>query len=147
MEKVIKNEIELARLAQDLASKVLVEETSIEAKVIGLVGELGTGKTTFAKYFLAALGVEEEVLSPTFILMKNYVLNGLGFKKAVHADCYRLDNPVEALRGLGFEKILKDGESTVLVEWAERIKDMLPVDTIWVELVHNSGDSRQVKLY
>ena len=146
MEQVeIKNETELGGLAKKLVSELLARE-SAGALAIGLVGELGAGKTTLVKYFLRELGVSESVLSPTFVLMKKYGLEEKKYKNAIHVDCYRLEDPVSALSALGFSEILKNKNNLVLVEWAERIKDILPADTLWIELIYCEGEGRTVRV-
>lgn len=146
MEEVtIKNEVEMGELAKKLLEDFSARE-SAGALVVGLVGELGVGKTILVKYLLRELKVSVSVLSPTFVLMKNYDLAGKRFKKAIHVDCYRLEDPATALRALGFGEILKDTNNLVLVEWAEKIKDVLPADTLWVELVYGEGEERTVRV-
>lgn len=112
------------------------------AVVVALEGELGAGKTTFAQGFARALGVQENVRSPTFVLMKIYELRQAtrnkrqGFKHLVHIDCYRIQSPKDLLH-LGFKEILKDKDAIILIEWADRIK-ILPSDAIWVKFMHGA---------
>ncbi len=105
------------------------------AAVIALHGELGTGKTTFAQGFARALDVRENVLSPTFVLMKIYALKKKSFRHLVHVDCYRLASPPDLLH-LGFKETLKDKDAIILIEWADRIKKILPRDAIWITFAH-----------
>lgn len=83
-------------------------------EIICLVGDLGAGKTTFTKYLLSSLGVEEDVLSPTFILRSDHKS-----KKGMvyHFDWYRMDNK-EDLLGVDFFDTLYDG--IVIIEWADK---------------------------
>ena len=111
------------------------------AVVLALSGDLGAGKTTFAQGFAAALGVKEKVKSPTFVLMKIYELKqeaGIkkqGFRHFVHVDCYRVQYPKDLLH-LGMRNLLKDHDAIVLIEWAERVKKILPRDTIKIRFEH-----------
>lgn len=96
-------------------------------EVIGLVGELGAGKTTFVQFLAQALGIKEKVNSPTFVLMKVYQLKGLGgLKNFVHVDAYRLSGG-KALKNIGLEEYLGRQDSAVMIEWADRVKDILPL--------------------
>jgi len=111
--------------------------------VVALAGELGTGKTVFARGFLGALGVRGRVLSPTFILVRSYRLpkNRGEFVRAYHFDLYRLKNANE-LRRAGFREALSDAKAVVLVEWPERAGRALPKDAVRVHLKHGA-DARE----
>ena len=118
--------------AEELAS-------SLPARVYALVGNLGAGKTTFAQFFLRALGVKGPITSPTFVIIKKYILrpNPLPlipnpYIYAYHIDCYRLHDPQELLV-LGFADILADPHALVLIEWADKVRDLLPQDAIWLD--------------
>lgn len=105
--------------------------------VIGLSGELGAGKTTLARYFIAALDGDEEVPSPTFSLVQVYELGG---KQVWHFDLYRLEAPGDAFE-LGIEDAFADGIS--LVEWPERLGALLPNDRLEVRLaIAGEGEAR-----
>lgn len=94
---------------------------------IALWGELGAGKTTLARAILTALGVEEDVPSPTFTLVQSYATR----PPVSHFDFYRLKSGRE-LEELGFDDALADG--AVLVEWPERAPEALPPETLHVRL-------------
>lgn len=98
-----------------------------QATLVTLSGELGAGKTSFAQGIAKALGVEEHVTSPTFVLEKVYALPSKinGFTKLVHIDAYRLKSGAE-LAALGFADLLKDPGNLVVLEWPERVADALP---------------------
>ncbi len=138
-----KNISETKKTAARLA-KNLVKVSKKGARVVGLVGELGAGKTTFVQGFAAALGIKEKVQSPTFVLMKVYPLVHKTLRHLVHIDCYRLDSPEELLH-LGFKDILKDRDAIVLIEWADKIQTILPHDTLWIRFSHGLN-SRTRKL-
>ncbi len=97
------------------------------ATVVGLYGDLGAGKTTFVQAVAKALGVSETVNSPTFLIFKRYQLpvTGSGYSSLVHIDAYRLKNSDE-LRRLRFSELLADPANLILVEWADRVADLLP---------------------
>lgn len=95
------------------------------ATLVTLSGELGAGKTSFSQGAAEALGVEEAVTSPTFVLMKQYALRNKAFAKLIHMDAYRLDGGA-ALRPLGFSDALADPMNLILLEWPEKVADALP---------------------
>lgn len=117
-----------------------------KAMVIALTGELGAGKTTFVQGFAQALGVKENVLSPTFVLMKIYPLARKRFRRLAHIDCYRLASPND-LSHLGFKQILKDKDAIVLIEWAERVKKLVPRGAIWIRFRHSGHPHKRVIEY
>ncbi|MEK7560664.1 MAG: tRNA (adenosine(37)-N6)-threonylcarbamoyltransferase complex ATPase subunit type 1 TsaE [Patescibacteria group bacterium] len=142
-----------AALARDITGSYEVKLRKSEgAAVVALEGELGAGKTAFAQGFAAALGVKERVLSPTFIMMNIYDLPRPRNRKAgarpryrhfVHIDCYRIGSPDELLH-LGLAAILKDPDAIVLIEWADRIKKLLPPETVWMRFVHGGKSNERV---
>jgi tRNA threonylcarbamoyladenosine biosynthesis protein TsaE len=119
------------------------------ATVVTLVGELGAGKTTFVRGFARALGVAENVLSPTFVLMKIYALaqkkkdKRQTFRHLIHIDCYRLASPKDLLH-LGFKELLQDKNAVILIEWAERVKKLIPRGAIWVRFRHSGHPHKRV---
>ncbi|MEK7451626.1 MAG: tRNA (adenosine(37)-N6)-threonylcarbamoyltransferase complex ATPase subunit type 1 TsaE [Patescibacteria group bacterium] len=105
------------------------------ALVLALAGELGAGKTAFAQGFLKGIGVKKKIASPTFVLIKNYKLKIKNYKLAYHIDCYRIHKPEELLR-LGLKEILNNSQNIVLIEWPERIKKILPKNSVWLKFEH-----------
>ena len=93
---------------------------SDEAVVVGLSGHLGAGKTAFVKAVAKALGVAETVTSPTFVIMKIYDTKNETFRRLVHIDAYRLEQP-EELEALTFEKVTADPKNLVMIEWPENV--------------------------
>jgi len=108
--------------------------------VVVLSGDLGAGKTLFAKGFGHALGVTETVVSPTFTVVREYACavadgpSGSTTRPArmVHVDVYRLDH-VQELHDVGWDDFL-DGESVAVVEWGDRVGALLPLDRLDVHL-------------
>ena len=111
--------------------------------VVGLVGDLGSGKTTFSQYIAKLLGVTNIVTSPTFIIEKIYTGTDTVFPQLIHIDAYRLENGRD-LSILGFEDILKKKGTLVLVEWPERVRDILPADTLTVNFKFIDENTRSI---
>ncbi len=112
-----------------------------EGGVIHLEGDLGAGKTTFARALLAAAGVAERIKSPTYSLIESYALAGGSF--AHHLDLYRIGDASE-LEWLGLADLL-DRRALLLVEWPERGADALPAADLRVRLAH-AGETRDLEI-
>lgn len=112
-----------------------------EGGVVFLRGELGAGKTTFARALLGALGVEARVKSPTYTLIEPYAVGDLSI---YHLDLYRIADPGE-LEWLGLPDLMQ-GRYLMLVEWPERGASALPAADLTVDLSHaeNGRDLRAV---
>ena len=109
---------------------------SIQAPdIIALSGNLGTGKSVFARAIIHALGEDGEVPSPTFTLVQSYDLEQMLIH---HLDLYRLENPLDAFE-LGIEEMFVDGTS--LIEWPERLGDYLPKDRLNAVFSHSERRS------
>lgn len=110
--------------------------------VVALVGELGAGKTCLVRGICEAAGIDAAaVSSPTFALVHEYQ----GERTRVcHFDFYRLQKEAE-LWDIGWQDYL-DGGGLLVVEWADRFPDVLPGDTLWVELEHSGGEGRRIRL-
>lgn len=111
---------------RSLAEKFVASLTPYNtAMVVGLYGDLGAGKTTFTQAVAKILGVEETVTSPTFVIEKIYTLAHPDFKKLIHIDAYRLESGKELLT-LGWEDIVNDPKNIIMLEWPEKVADILP---------------------
>ena len=110
-------------------------------RVLALVGPLGAGKTTFAQAIGRALGVQDEITSPTFALVNEYA-SPTG--PVYHLDLYRLNTLDEAL-DIGLEDYLYSGQYC-LVEWPEIAAPLLPADVVRIE-IHPQPDSSRIMLF
>jgi tRNA threonylcarbamoyladenosine biosynthesis protein TsaE len=128
------DEPELVALAQHLAGVVG------EGGVIHLHGDLGAGKTTFARALLRALGVGERVKSPTYSLIETYAVGDLAVH---HLDLYRIADPGE-LEWLGIAD-LAAGPHLILIEWPERAGDAAPAPDLTVHFEH-AGSRRTLRM-
>lgn len=112
------------------------------ATLITLSGELGAGKTAFTKAFAKALGVETEVTSPTFVLEKIYALPKEGkFARLAHIDAYRLNDKSE-LAALGFDELMKDPMTLVVLEWPEKVAGMAHTPSAHLTLTVGTSNER-----
>ena len=105
---------ETLRLGANLAAE------ASSGLVVGLIGDLGAGKTQFVKGFAAGLGITERVHSPTFTLVNEYRSGRL---PCFHIDLYRLETP-EQIFGAGLEQYLNPESGVTLIEWFERAQDL-----------------------
>ena len=96
-----------------------------QAVVVGLYGNLGAGKTTFTQAVAKTLGILETVTSPTFVIEKIYELENRKFTHLIHIDAYRLEKSEELLH-LGWNEIISDPHNLILIEWPEKVADIMP---------------------
>jgi tRNA threonylcarbamoyladenosine biosynthesis protein TsaE len=126
-------------LASMAATEVLGTQIAGALQVgdaVALEGDLGAGKTTLARAILRALGVTEDVPSPTFTLVQYYETQKLNVR---HYDLYRIERPAD-VEELGLEEALDDGAA--LIEWPERALAWLPKDRLHVALSLKDGARR-----
>ena len=95
----------------------------------GFSGDLGSGKTAFTKCVASILGNTEHITSPTFVIQKKYLipLADFPFKTLIHIDSYRLESGAE-LNTLHFQEELANPENLIIIEWPEKVADVLPKD-------------------
>lgn len=144
MERITKSLEETQDLAHEWV-KSLGGLNPKSAVVVGLSGELGSGKTSFVQGVARALGVSEHVTSPTFILERIYKSQISIFSHLIHIDCYRLDSASE-LAHLGFEQLAKDPENLILIEWPERVQEALPTEMIMLNFEFIDEQTRKIVL-
>lgn len=133
------------KFAKLLAAEVIRYKSKNKAFIAGLSGELGAGKTTFIQGFARGLGIKHRLTSPTFLIIRNYKLPNYpiaNYKSFYHIDAYRIKKPKE-LTGLGLREILANPKNIILIEWAEKIKRILPSKMIWIEFLHGRSTSER----
>jgi tRNA threonylcarbamoyladenosine biosynthesis protein TsaE len=108
--------------------------------VICLQGDLGAGKTTFVQGIAEGWGSVDSVSSPTFIIVNQY--RDAGERQLFHMDAYRLDSAPEA-EELDLDEMLARGP--LLIEWPERMKQLIPPEHLWVELEYMNDEEREMK--
>lgn len=134
---------EMDALASSVATSLT--PTTEGATVLGLSGELGSGKTTFVKAFARALGVEEHVTSPTFVLEKIYKLERADFDHLIHIDAYRLESGSELLT-LGWGEMMANPKNLIVIEWPERVAEVLPSTMKTLRFVFIDDSTREISL-
>ena len=107
--------------------------------VVALVGDLGAGKTQFVKGFVGGMGTGAEVTSPTFTLIHEYTG---GRCPVYHFDFYRLDS-AEAVIRLGFDDYIA-GDGVCIIEWADRFRELLPKNSVWISIQVKSETERVI---
>ena len=143
---------ETQSLGEDLAKEILAMAPQKNAMVLALQGDLGAGKTTFLQGFAKGLGIKENVLSPTFIVMKKFqVTNSKSqinskFKIFYHFDLYRLESEKD-LEFLNLKEIICDPKNIVAIEWPEKLGNLLPKDAIKITFGHKEENIREIIFY
>ncbi len=113
-----------ATQTQALAAKILEELP--HHNIIALYGELGSGKTTFTQELAKKLGITKRVLSPTYILMRQYqIKNHPAYNSMTHLDLYRLSS-TQDLKSIDLEELAANPKNLVVIEWAEKAARDLP---------------------
>jgi len=115
------------------------------ATIVGLRGDLGSGKTTFTQFVAKALGVEGAVTSPTFVIEKVYKLSNQEFKYLVHIDAYRLENK-EELEKLGWNDLTNDPKNLILIEWPERVSGLEPKEDVTINFKVINESAREINI-
>lgn len=120
-------------LAKDLASGLKAGD------IIALIGDIGTGKTTFVKAIAKALGISETVSSPTFTIVREY---RSGKFPLFHFDVYRLSNEDE-FYDIGAEEYLY-GDGITIIEWADIVEDALPLNAMIIEIKYGNNEGERI---
>lgn len=128
---------------RELGEKLAQEITP--GALICLRGDLGAGKTTLTQGFLQGLGAERPYTSPTFVIMKQYELRApseTGIERIYHADAYRIES--KDFKELGFAEWCDDPRGIVILEWPERIVEILPGQRTEISLESFSENERKI---
>lgn len=148
---ITKNPEQTIEYAKSFAKKLKGGE------VVGLVGELGSGKTTFVKGLAEGLEIKENITSPTFVLLKEYQAKKIlrpktnlgGLRKKVrtfvHIDAYRVEN-IDDIKSIGIEEYFERDNVIIVIEWAEKIRKILPKNTLYINFKHKSEKEREITL-
>jgi len=142
MDKRIKGSKEMEYEGETFARSLSPQ--SGHATLVGLSGELGSGKTTFVKGVAQGLGVTLTVTSPTFVIEKVYKLEKQSFKYLVHVDAYRLESGDELI-ALGFNDLKSDPGNLIIIEWPERVRGILPLELKMLHFVFLDNSTRSIR--
>lgn len=149
-ESITSSPTETKNLAKEIAQDLLKGQAGILKKksqktgfVIGLKGELGSGKTSFVQGFAKGLGIKEKILSPTFVIYKKFKIKNS--KYFYQFDCYRIQKAKDIL-DLNFKEIISNPENIILVEWADKIKKIMPKNTLWINFKLINENTRHLSL-
>ncbi|MBU1133237.1 tRNA (adenosine(37)-N6)-threonylcarbamoyltransferase complex ATPase subunit type 1 TsaE [Patescibacteria group bacterium] len=132
MEVITNSTKETKDLAERLAKDIKPGVT------LALYGDLGSGKTTFTRFLVEALGSDARVQSPTFVVARKY-------KNINHIDLYRLTTK-EEVRDIGIEEFLSDKEGINIIEWPELAEEFLPKDTVRIYFEYVDDEKRKIRI-
>ncbi len=115
-----------------------------QGALVCLSGDLGAGKTTFVQGFLESLGATRPYTSPTFVIMKQYDLPAPvnGIERVYHVDAYRVSAP--DLTAIGFTEWCADQRGVVLLEWPERVKNLISREAICINFISKEENEREI---
>ncbi len=138
METTVLSTEETKKLAQQLA------QTLNGGDIVALYGDLGAGKTTFTRFLVEALGFDNRVQSPTFVISRKYQGKGNEkINKINHIDLYRLTSKEEAAE-LGLSEYFSEPTSVTLIEWPEILEETLPAKTIKMHFEVTGENERKI---
>ncbi len=140
MKKIIKqittnSELETKKLARTFARKLK------KGDIVGLIGELGSGKTIFTKGIADGMGIKELVTSPSFSILNIYQSK---HAKLFHFDLYRL-NSKEEFENIGYEEYF-EGEGISIIEWADKCMDVLPLQCYLINFDYINKNKRRIAI-
>lgn len=121
----------------------LVLEAIGSRKIVALRGKMGAGKTTLTAAMMRVMKMDDEASSPTFAIVNEYHSSETG-QTVYHFDFYRLESSAEAL-DIGVEDYWDSG-NLCLMEWTENIEDILPEDTLFIDIVETDDHKRKITL-
>ncbi len=125
-----------------------VASQAIPGVVVALHGELGSGKTTFMHGVAKQLGITGRVISPTFVIMRSYVINSREVQEVdrlYHLDLYRLSSEKE-IEEVGVLDLIKDPKNLVFIEWAEKMGTLLPEKRIDISFEYVDDKKRKINI-
>ena len=144
MKTISKSLSDTQKIAKDFIEKISVGFYE-NALVVGLYGDLGSGKTTFTQAIAKIFNIKEDVTSPTFVIEKIYDIKHKDFKKLIHIDAYRLDSAKE-LSALDWERTLGDSKNIIFIEWPERVLEVLPKNHAKIFFKFLSENEREIEI-
>ncbi len=141
---------ELPEYVRNVRAMLKLLPAKTEATTVWLIGDLGAGKTTFVQTLSKEMEVQEDVQSPTYVLMKSYSLPDnltqygevRRFRRLVHIDAYRL-NDAKEFAALKPSEFLNDPETLVMIEWPERVAEALPAPDLTITFTSENAREKE----
>jgi len=147
---------ETQKLGRDFA------KTLKNGDVVCLYGDLGSGKTTFVQGLAQGLGIDNRIISPTFVIVRSYELQSPAFVKTsarkqnsklkttsvklksfYHIDLYRMGGE-EDIKSLGLDEIINNKNNISAIEWAEKLGEYCPQKAVNIEFIYEKNDTRRI---
>lgn len=141
--KKVCTEKDVSAIAEIIIERITKHRNKTGATIVTLSGDLGTGKTTLTQAIAEILGITQKVVSPTFTILKTYIIKKQQWSFLHHIDAYRLEKPEEILK-LGWGELIENPENLIIVEWPEKISKLLPKDIYTITLSHTSNMKREI---
>lgn len=147
--KKIFSESDIPDIAREIIEIIVERHNKDGATFVALQGDLGAGKTTLTQAMARVLGITENVISPTYVIIKKYPLplvtdHSSLFTNLIHIDAYRIEDPDELTR-LGWQELISDPRNLIILEWPERVEKLIPANAIKVFIEH-SGKERSIDI-
>lgn len=136
-----------AKFARSILAQAVQGVSLLGDNVIALYGDLGSGKTTFVQGLTKGLGVNKRIISPTFMILRTYNIKNTKkkLKMFYHADLYRIRDQKDS-EELGLKEIMNNSQNVIAIEWAEKIKSLLPKKRWEIYFDYLSESKRRIKL-
>jgi tRNA threonylcarbamoyladenosine biosynthesis protein TsaE len=144
MERVSNSEQETKTIAKEFLKELLSKDLP-KPLIIELIGDLGAGKTTFMKGVGEFFGIKEIIISPTFLIQRNYNITGIfPFKKLIHLDAYRIEDQKE-IDSIDWKNYSNNPDNIIFIEWSKNMEDYLPDGSIKIEFSYENETNRKIK--
>ncbi|MCX8015972.1 MAG: tRNA (adenosine(37)-N6)-threonylcarbamoyltransferase complex ATPase subunit type 1 TsaE [Patescibacteria group bacterium] len=135
---------ETKKIANVLVKTFLAQKKFAPPHIFALSGNLGVGKTNFVQGVAKALKIKQPILSPTFVIIKDFKINKrCFFKKLYHIDCYRLEK-ISEIKNLGINDVFSNPTNLIFIEWPEKIKKIIPRETVWIKFKIINKNIREI---
>lgn len=142
MDIITKSARETQKLGEKLANNIISLKKR-QAVILALYGDLGSGKTTFIQGLARGLGIKKRILSPTFIMMREYEVREYRVQRFYHIDLYRIES-LKDTESLGLSEILLDSKNVVAIEWPEKTEKKLPKNNFKIKFEYIDEKRRKI---
>jgi len=148
MELITKSARETQKLGETLAADIVSGKLS---NTIALSGDLGSGKTTFVQGLAKGLDIAGRIISPTFIIVRKYPVKSKDknskLKDFYHVDLYRLEKDLDKeVFNLGLPYLWSDPQNIIVIEWAEKIQNLIPAGATWISFESLEENKRKIAI-